>query len=63
MIYTKTGGLEVIQEETIKSPVFHEDQVLVEVKACALNISDYQRFQTKNGKSETFNMQKIIVIM
>lgn len=50
MIYTKTGGLEVIQEETIKSPVFHEDQVLVEVKACALNISDYQRFQTKNGK-------------
>ena len=50
MIYTKTAGLEAVQEETIKSPVFHEDQVLVEVKACALNISDYQRFQTKNGK-------------
>lgn len=50
MIYTKTAGLEAVQEKTIKLPVFHDDQVLVEVKACALNISDYQRFQTKKGK-------------
>ena len=50
IIYTKTGGLEVLQQQTIEKPLPNDDQVLIEVKACALNISDYQRFQTKNGK-------------
>ena len=50
MIYTKTGNLEVIKQQSVKMPLPNDDQVLVEVKACALNISDYQRFQTKNGK-------------
>ena len=50
VIYTKTGGLEVIKQQSIQMPHQSENQVLVKVKACALNIGDYQRFQTKNGK-------------
>ena len=50
VIYTKTGGLEVIKQQSAEMSVPDDDQVLVEVKACALNIGDYQRFQTKNGK-------------
>ena len=50
VIYTKTGGLEVVKQQSIQMPLPDENQVLAEVKACALNIGDYQRFQTKNGK-------------
>ncbi len=50
IVYTKTGNLEVIKQQTIKTPLPNDDQVLIEVKACSLNVSDYQRFQTKNGK-------------
>lgn len=50
MVYTQTGGLEVVKKKEIKIPIPKDNQVLVKVKACALNISDYQRFQTKNGK-------------
>ena len=50
VIYTKTGGLEVIKQQSVQMPVPGDGQVLIEVKACALNIGDYQRFQTKNGK-------------
>ena len=50
VIYTKTGGLDVIKQESVQIPVLKDDQVLVKVKACALNIGDYQRFETKNGK-------------
>lgn len=50
VIYTKTGGLEVIKQQYVETPLIGDNQVLVNVKACALNISDYQRFQTKNGK-------------
>ena len=50
VIYTKTGGLEVIKQQLVTTPIPNDHQVLIKVKACALNISDYQRFQTKNGK-------------
>lgn len=50
MIYTKTGGPDVIKQQSVATPVPSDDQVLIEVKACALNIGDYQRFQTKNRK-------------
>ena len=50
VIYTKTGGLEVVKQQSVQMPLLGENQVLVEVKACALNIGDYQRFQTKKGK-------------
>ena len=50
VIYTKTGGLDVVKQQSIQMPRPGDNQVLVEVKACALNIGDYQRFQTKNGK-------------
>ena len=50
VIYTKTGGLDVMKQESVQIPVLKDDQVLVKVKACALNIGDYQRFETKNGK-------------
>ena len=50
VIYTKTGGLEVIKQQSVEMPLPNDEQVLVEVKACALNIGDYQRFQTKDGK-------------
>lgn len=50
VIYTKTGGLEVIKQQSVPMPIPNDNQVLVKVKACALNIGDYQRFQTKNDK-------------
>lgn len=50
VVYTKTGGLEVVKQQSVEMPFPNDDQVLIEVKACALNVSDYQRFQTKNGK-------------
>lgn len=50
IIYTKTGGLDVIKEKEIETPLPNDNQVLIEVKACSLNISDYQRFETKKGK-------------
>ena len=50
MIYTATGGLETVKQQSIKTPSPNDDQVLVAVKACALNISDYQRFQTKKER-------------
>ena len=50
VVYTKTGGLEVVKKQSVETPLPGNDQVLIEVKACALNVSDYQRFQTKNGK-------------
>ena len=50
IVYTKTGGLDVIKQEEIKTPKPNDDQVLIEVRACSLNISDYQRFETKKGK-------------
>ncbi len=50
VVYTKTGGLEVVKQQVLETPLPGDDQVLIEVKACALNVSDYQRFQTKNGK-------------
>lgn len=50
VIYTKTGDFEVVKQQSIEVPLPNDDQVLVEVRACALNVSDYQRFQLKNGK-------------
>ena len=50
IIYKKTGGLENIKLEEIETPIPNENQVLIEVKACSLNISDYQRFEMKKGK-------------
>lgn len=50
IIYTKTGGLDVIKEKEIETPSPNDNQVLIKVKACSLNISDYQRFETKKGK-------------
>ena len=50
VIYTKTGSPEVIKQRSVEMPVPGDNQVLIEVKACTLNIGDYQRFQTKNGK-------------
>ena len=40
----------MVKQQSIQMPRPGDNQVLVEVKACALNIGDYQRFQTKNGK-------------
>ncbi len=50
VVYTKTGGLEVVKQQSVETPLPGDDQVLIEVRACALNVSDYQRFQTKNGR-------------
>ena len=50
MIYTKTGGIEVLKQQSVSMPLPNDNQILVAVKACALNIGDYQRFQMKNGK-------------
>ncbi|WP_455720582.1 NAD(P)-dependent alcohol dehydrogenase [Agathobacter sp.] len=50
VVYTKTGGLEVVKQQSVETPLPGDDQVMIEVKACALNVSDYQRFQTNHGK-------------
>lgn len=46
MVYTKSGGLDVLKIQDIPKPVPKENQVLISVKACALNVSEYDRFQT-----------------
>lgn len=50
MIYTKTGGLDVLKIKDIPKPVPNDNQVLISVKASALNIADYERFKTKSNK-------------
>ena len=34
IIYTKTGGLDVIKEKEIETPSPNDNQVLIKVKAC-----------------------------
>ncbi|AMB93301.1 NAD(P)-dependent alcohol dehydrogenase [Aerococcus sanguinicola] len=46
MIYTKTGDLDVLKIQDIPKPVPNDNQVLIEVKASALSITDYERFKT-----------------
>lgn len=50
VVYTGKGGLEALRIQSVQMPLPDDDQVLVKVRACALNISDYQCFQTRNGK-------------
>lgn len=50
MVYTRTGGLDVLEIKEIKKPIPNDNQVLIAVKAGALNISDYERFKTMNDK-------------
>jgi NADPH:quinone reductase-like Zn-dependent oxidoreductase len=49
MIYTKAGGLDMLQIRDIPIPVPTDDQVLVKVKASSLNILDYDRFKNLNS--------------
>lgn len=50
MIYTKTGSLDALMVKDIPKPVPNENQVLISVKAGALNIADYQRFESMSDK-------------
>ena len=54
MVYTRTGGLDVLQIREIPKPVPKKNQVLIAVKACALNIVDYERFMTLTDKVHVF---------
>lgn len=49
IVYTQTGGPEVLQIKEIPKPQPKNNQVLIRVKACALNIADYQPFEGKIG--------------
>lgn len=50
LIYTQTGELAV---QAVATPQPKRDQVQIAVRACALNIGDYQRFIAKNGQIPT----------
>ena len=54
MVYTKAGGLDVLQLREVERPVPRDDHVLVKVKAAALNIIDYERFKTLSDKVALF---------
>ena len=54
MVYTKTGGLDVLQIKEIVKPIPKDNQVLVKVKASTLNIIDYERFKTLSNKVPLF---------
>lgn len=53
LIYTQTGSLEVLKVRSVDIPQPKKGQVQIAVRACALNIGDYQRFVTKNGQIPT----------
>lgn len=55
MMYTGTGGLDVLNIQDIKKPVPGDNQVLIQVKAGALNVADYQRFESGNDKVSVKN--------
>ncbi len=46
LIYTKIGGPETLKIMEVPKPTPNRNQVLIKVKACALNIADYERFKT-----------------
>lgn len=50
LVYTKPGGLEVLKIMEVPKPVPKDDEVLVNIKASALNIIDYERFKNLDGK-------------
>lgn len=50
MVYTAAGDVDVLQIRELPRPVPKPNQVLIRVKACALNIADYERFRIKNGE-------------
>ena len=49
IVYTKVGGPEVLQVREVPKPQAKKNQVLIRVKACALNVADYQPFEGKIG--------------
>ena len=50
LVYTKPGGLEVLKILELTKPVPKDNEVLVNVKASSLNIIDYERFKSLDGK-------------
>lgn len=46
MVYTESGGLDALQIKDIQKPIPKDHQVLISVKAGALNIGDYERFKS-----------------
>lgn len=62
MIYTKTGGLDVLKIQDIKKPTPNDNQVMIAVKAGALNIADYQRFESLTDKVSATNRMMGLVM-
>lgn len=54
IIYTKAGGLDVLERKEIPIPEPNDNQVLIQVKAVALNVSEYERFRTLDDKVPLF---------
>ncbi|KRK32697.1 NAD(P)-dependent alcohol dehydrogenase [Loigolactobacillus bifermentans] len=50
LIDTQTGTLEALKVQTVATPQPKKNQVQIAVRACALNIGDYQRFIMKNNR-------------
>lgn len=50
VVYTKTGNPDVLQVKELPCPRPKAKQVLIKVKACALNVADIQPFEQKKGK-------------
>ena len=50
LIYEVAGGLSTLNVSDIPIPRPKNDEILVKVRACSLNVADYNRFRTKNGR-------------
>ncbi|WEV42062.1 NAD(P)-dependent alcohol dehydrogenase [Bifidobacterium sp. ESL0682] len=50
IIYTKPGDLDGLKIQEVSTPASNDDQVLIKVKACVLNVLDFTHFSNKNGK-------------
>lgn len=50
LVYAKTGDLDVLQIRELKKPAPRDNQVLIAVKAAALNVTDYERFKTLSSR-------------
>lgn len=50
LVFTKPGGLDVLKIQEVAKPVPKDNQVLIRVKAGALNIADCQPFESLSDK-------------
>ncbi|MDF7640151.1 NAD(P)-dependent alcohol dehydrogenase [Bifidobacterium sp. ESL0784] len=55
VIYTKSGDLDGLKIQDAPTPTPNDDQVLIRVKACALNVLEFTHFTNKDKQPSLFS--------